>query len=248
MELLSLGWEFFSGNINVLGTLTVAFLVSSQFLSALVSYLTPANADGASNTGHIILSLVAILVSMGLSYMGTISVVLFLNEKISGKSLSFGEAVSKSLPLFVPLVLTFLLLFVFMVPLFILLIIPGLIYSLYWCFSLQALVIREKKYTQALAYSKSVVQGRWWNVFGCYFAFGLIVGLPATIVSGIFTGLFQSVPLVSYIFSSLIFGFFSVFMTCVSTLFFLNLEANPLQGHSASAGTVHPETLENYKI
>jgi len=50
--------------------------------------------------------------------------------------------------------------------LFLLLIIPGLIFAVYWAFILYALITDNTTVTGAFAHSKKVVKGRWWTVFG----------------------------------------------------------------------------------
>jgi len=48
---------------------------------------------------------------------------------------------------------------------FILLIIPGCIFSIWFVFTLQARILDEKKGMQSLTYSKSLVSGNWWAIF-----------------------------------------------------------------------------------
>lgn len=48
---------------------------------------------------------------------------------------------------------------------FILLIIPGIIFSIWFALTIQARVLGNKKGLQALTYSRTLVQGNWWAVF-----------------------------------------------------------------------------------
>jgi hypothetical protein len=47
-----------------------------------------------------------------------------------------------------------------------LVVIPGLIIGVFWCFSLQAIVVHNVSGLQALKHSYQVVKGRWWKFFG----------------------------------------------------------------------------------
>ncbi|MBP2653717.1 MAG: hypothetical protein H6Q73_1286 [Firmicutes bacterium] len=55
-----------------------------------------------------------------------------------------------------------------------LLIIPGIVWMLYYVFVQQAVVLRGVNSEKALVYSKSLVKGRWWRTFGKLLVIGLI--------------------------------------------------------------------------
>jgi len=44
-------------------------------------------------------------------------------------------------------------------------------YDVYWVFVIQAIVFHDKFWKSALDYSRSIVENRWWKVFGCLFVF-----------------------------------------------------------------------------
>src|SRR3989344_6844873 len=50
-----------------------------------------------------------------------------------------------------------------------LLIIPGIIFSVYWIFSGYVLMRENTRITESMKRSKIIVKGRWWRVFGNYF-------------------------------------------------------------------------------
>lgn len=59
----------------------------------------------------------------------------------------------------------------------ILLIIPGIIFSIWFQFAINALVIDNQRGTTALSFSKQLVKGRFWKVFGRTLLLGLIFGI-----------------------------------------------------------------------
>ncbi|MFH0875454.1 MAG: hypothetical protein V1859_05935 [archaeon] len=59
--------------------------------------------------------------------------------------------------------------------LYLLFIIPGIIFSVYWEFAYFALITDNVGVTKALSHSKKVVEGRWWTVLGYLILFGLII-------------------------------------------------------------------------
>ena len=46
-----------------------------------------------------------------------------------------------------------------------LLIIPGVLYLIYWIFVPQVVVLKDVSFGEALSYSKTIVSGRWRKVF-----------------------------------------------------------------------------------
>lgn len=84
----------------------------------------------------------------------------------------------------------------------ILLIIPGIIFMVWFSFSVYVLIAEDRKGTQALSRSKQLVKGRWWKVFGrlvMLWLLGLIV-----------VGVLNSVPLVGTLIANLLISSFSV--------------------------------------
>ncbi len=79
-------------------------------------------------------------------------------------------------------VITSLLLAVLNGLLYLLLIIPGIIFSVYWAFTLMAVALSNKKYMEALSYSRSLVNNRWWMTAAYLLLMGFIVGVGMLIL------------------------------------------------------------------
>ena len=62
---------------------------------------------------------------------------------------------------------------------FVLLIVPGIIISVYFLFCIQAVALRGERGKSALGYSYSLVGWQWWRVFGVVLAIFLFTGVPA---------------------------------------------------------------------
>jgi len=132
-----------------------------------------------------------------------------------------------------------------LIPLFLLLIIPGLIFAVYWTFVLYALITDNSGIGGAFSHSKRVVSGRWWTVFGYLFLFGLIiVGLTIGVlvlvfIVGVFAGIIfhvggmaenMNAELIFGFIGALIMGLFQMLITPLSLTFmekfYLNLKEN----------------------
>ena len=72
----------------------------------------------------------------------------------------------------------------------ILLIIPGLIFALWYIFATYVMMLEDKKkITECLSESKRLVVGRWWAISWRFFLPGAILGLGFMILSGLLTWL-----------------------------------------------------------
>lgn len=72
---------------------------------------------------------------------------------------------------------------IFMILLFIALIIPGIIFSVYWCLSSYIFLDKKEGILKSLKQSRRMIKRRWWRTFGYALLIGLIVVVFAIMVS-----------------------------------------------------------------
>lgn len=87
---------------------------------------------------------------------------------------------------------------IFLMGLFLLFIIPGIIFMIFWIFAVYVLIGENKGILESLKNSYDIVKGKWWHVFGFVLLFGLII-LGISIVFSIAGGLINfiiSIPFV----------------------------------------------------
>lgn len=114
----------------------------------------------------------------------------------SGRSRSSFKAVRMQAgPLFLPYVLTTILRTIFLLFWTLLLIIPGIIYAVRTVFYAVIVVCEDTAYRAALARSKEVTSGRFWEVLGTLVGLSLLTIIPAQILSEIFGALSADAPL-----------------------------------------------------
>lgn len=111
-------------------------------------------------------------------------VMAFLTEDMAhGKSADLKKAFQKSVPRFFPYLGTSIIQMIALVLLFLLLIIPGIIFSVYWMFTSSIVALRGKWGISAIQYSGQIVKGKWWKVFGYSLLFSIMIGIPIWVVS-----------------------------------------------------------------
>ena len=71
----------------------------------------------------------------------------------------------------------------------ILLVIPGIIFAVWYSFTTMVVVLEGLRGSDAMRKSKSYVQGRWWGVFGRVILLSIVIGIASSIVDKIFGGL-----------------------------------------------------------
>jgi hypothetical protein len=68
-----------------------------------------------------------------------------------------------------------IVIFIFILLLSLLLVIPGIIFGIYWIFAACIFLERKESIRGSLKKSKEMVKGRWWRTFGIYVLFGLVM-------------------------------------------------------------------------
>jgi hypothetical protein len=101
-----------------------------------------------------------------------------------------------------------------------------------WAFIIQSIIVDGQTGDASLAYSESLVLGRWWVTFGRLVACGLIVGLPAVIVSEV---ILLAAPGVIGIIASQVTDFLALPFGIISTtLIFFDLKSRKARHDSIS--------------
>jgi hypothetical protein len=104
---------------------------------------------------------------------------------------------------------------------FILLIIPGIIFLVFFSVSIPALVIENRRGTEAMSRSWNLVSGNFWHAFGTIVVAALIAGL----VSGLLSSIGGSNWIVRWIFNAIAQIVTVPFSALVSVLLYLDLRS-----------------------
>jgi hypothetical protein len=122
----------------------------------------------------------------------------------------------------------------------ILLVIPGIIFAVFLAVSIPALVIENRRGTDALGRSWNLVKGSWWHVFGTVIVAFLITG----IIAGIISAIGGSFWVTSWIFSSIAQILVAPYVALVMVILYLDLRArqeamtaDTLRSEIAAAGS-----------
>jgi len=121
-----------------------------------------------------------------LGIITTIAIAFVVKSIIEKQSLSFGTILKKTATKWPAVVGTKILMNLW-VGLYFLLIIPGIMFMIYWLFAIYAVIFKKIYFKEAMDYSKNIVRGRW----GIVFLYSIIFTGLYILSAGIFGALFS---------------------------------------------------------
>lgn len=190
----------------------------------------------------IIMSLLGFIVSLAL-------IRAIADDYTSKKSVPVMKTITQVLPMLIPAILVSIITSLAICAGIILLIIPGIIFVIWFTFSIHALILDDKHNIDALKYSKSLVSGRWFAVLWRLFAPLIVVSIVLSIIQWIFalilgiqTGSefqFTVAQSIFLIINALISVIVTPLTVAIPTILYLELKNNPV------LEPIVPQLLEN---
>jgi|WetSurMetagenome_2_1015567.scaffolds.fasta_scaffold99865_3 hypothetical protein len=246
-EIISNAWKVFRDNpVNIIAIMLLigipVYLINYAANQALApSWMTDPTTTSdeftsllSENMGQVITSFLllgAIAISMSfISLLSSMALAFYVKACVDGKKIDLSTAYSKAFGRWPAAIYTNIIEGVLLLLLFLLIIIPGLIYSIYWTFALYAVALSGKSGKEALDYSKTIVKNRWWTVLGYTLVFGLIglvLSIPLIILIGVLRWALTdqisiyAIDLTSTVLSLIIASFLAV----IQIVFYINYES-----------------------
>jgi hypothetical protein len=176
-ELLALSWSVWLKNFGVIVLLTLLTSIPTNLILQAVTLGAEAT---PRELGRFIR--VVMLLQLLLGSLSTMGIAYSVAESISGREVRFGAALRHAFSRWLAAVGTGFLENIILVFLFLLLIVPGIIWLGYYTFSIYVVALRDLAGKRALDYSKDLVRGRWWRVVGFVFAVLAMTVFPLILV------------------------------------------------------------------
>ncbi len=176
-------WSSFVKYFGFLIPLVIIFLFIPQYLYSVFTYFNPISDDLIYNllqgsisfwsffVNHLLLHILLSLVLVLLSLIATVSIINFFVNK---KAKTFGELIKSSFRFYFSVVLVSFLISLFLIPLYALFIIPGVVFSVYWMFSHFFIIDKNEKVFASIGCSFKLIRNNWWSTFGRILLLGLI--------------------------------------------------------------------------
>lgn len=218
-KIFSESWKYFKENFQIIFLIVLAVCVPINILLIC----TPLSVLFKEHGLPPVFEIYAIIILFSLvKVIASIVLILVTQSTIDKTIISFGQVLRKSISRWPAALGTYILLSIFLSGLF-LLVVPGIIYYVYWIFMLCAVTLRDKSGIRALSYSRAIVKGRWWKVAGYALVFGLLGSLIGTSLVEMSARLLPHYPVVevvAYTLTDIARSFFVV----VSVVFFVNFD------------------------
>lgn len=154
--------------------------------------------------------------------LATYVIAIGVDQYVRAQSLSYNEALLQAIRLWPWIFVTGILKFLLLIPLT-LIIVPGIIFSVYWIFSTFAVLLRDSKGMDALRYSKRISAGAWGHVGGTYFLLAIFSYLAVTAIGVV--SLLLPPGAIANIVSGTLGNLVSTLFVVAQVFLFLNLEA-----------------------
>ncbi len=146
---------------------------------------------------------------------------------------SLGQTTNFAFKVFPKYFYTLLMQLVFTMLLFLLFVVPGVIYGTYWSFATMATLSTGKFGKTALMHSKELVKGRWWSTFAKIIGLTLFVILTAILTTVLLKSITGTTDNVIYLITKLV---SDIFLDGFTVLLFLAMYLN----YEATANKTQP--------
>ena len=167
--------------------------------------------------------IVYMLASALFGTISCLSLTHYIYKTSKKNNITLVESIKFGLTKFWTAIGTTLLMILMLIGLFILLIVPGIIFAVYWTFVVPVIVIKGLSGKKALDYSKSVVKKRWWKVVG-YSIVLSIIPMVILFAASMFLNLSYPDSNIAYCIYYFISLMFYVFLYLFNLILFLELD------------------------
>jgi uncharacterized membrane protein len=221
IDILAEGWNLYTTQFVKILIIVVCVYTPVNILLELIP------ADGLVNTFGQDMAVqvyqnIAQVLELFIGGIATLAVAWMIEGLLHGEELTWTQALRHGLSRWASMVGTGLLAGVILFFLFLALIIPGIIWSAYYVFWLFVVALRNVGGKDALDYSKSLVKGQWWRVFGISLVLG-ILNLVIAFVVGLLLNTLPYDPIVNVL-SGLVIDVIAFLFVVMNIVWFLNVD------------------------
>ncbi|GMA98092.1 hypothetical protein [Pelosinus sp. IPA-1] len=155
IEIFKLSWKIFKKNIGPI--IAISFVMSLPYSIS----------HGTVKDYHSFNSLNVFLFVVGFisQIIGSCALIQFIADIIYNKAINWTTIMSFARAKSSTAAITYAIFMLRILLLGLLFVIPGIIYTILYIFTLEAVVLRDLRGMKALKYSKELVKGYWWRVF-----------------------------------------------------------------------------------
>jgi len=219
-DMISRSWDLYKTNFKLIFYITLIVYLP---INIILSLFTVEQTYESIKTYLRVIQILEILFGV----IATMGIALLIKYKIDNKNIGLKSIFKKSLSRWPASIGTQIITGILLICLYLLLIIPGIIFTIYWMFIVLVVILNNKSGINALKYSGSVVNGRWWKCLGYSLFIFLFSILSIIVLSIVLTIPYFFIPenlALNLILDTLIDITYSYF-TVLWVVFYINFEA-----------------------
>ncbi len=237
-KVIALGWEQYRKHLtSILPIFLLVYIPINIGLSFVpVDYLIEEHGLRGFRIYMKLVQLTELLIGV----VASMALARLIEASLMGQRITWKEALRHALTRWAASIGTGLLAGLIVFGMFLLLIVPGLIWSLYYSLFVYVVALRGLSGKSALDYSKNIVKGQWWRVFGYLFVIELIGAIVGLAVAAPF--FFTPDNRILDIASDTLADIVSALFLCMTIVFFLNNDRMRMKSEPCAAPSGFPAT------
>lgn len=204
-EIIKGSWELYAKNWRKFVPFLILLLLPSLILSALgaISLYLEVYIPKSSAISNIII-LAVFAASMLFAFWASISLTRAMADANANQSFDWKNIFSTSSGLIWPVLIASFLVGLIVLGGSLLLVIPGLIFAIWYNFTFYTVIFENTRGLNALRASKSLVTGRWWAIFWRWLAPGIVFSALSFVIFYILSFLLKLIPMPMFLQSSVV--------------------------------------------
>ncbi len=226
-EIMSVSWQYFIKNWQLIFLISLAVYVPLNIILALVPMESLIDSHGFWTAFRIYFRIIELLEFL-IGIIAIMAITLVIKAKIDNKTIDFKQAMIQSLKKWPQAIGTNILAGIFLIGLFLLLFVPGIIFYIYWIFITYVVILKNIWGYSAIKESKAIVQNRWWKTFGIALLFGILTIIVGIIVGGVL-GYIIPDHFVTNIITDTIIDLSLAFFSVLWIVLFINYDSNRIK-------------------
>ena len=179
-DLLSTGWQIYRSNFkNILLILLCVYIPINIILSFIPSGSLTSDGWREMRAYNQIFRGLEFFIGV----IATLGIAQIVNKSFEGENISWVKTLKHGFSKWLSAIGTGFLAGLIVAGWSLLLIIPGIVYSFYYSFWVYTVALRDEDGKNALDYSKRLVEGQWWRIFGIQLFFDVLVLILGSIIT-----------------------------------------------------------------
>ena len=179
-NMLSGSWAICKGHFTTILAITLIIYIPINFVLSLLPNDTLIDGQGLGGSGQYLQLAQALEALFGV--LAIMAIAFVVEHSLTGESIGYRKALRLSFSRWGSVIGTSMLAGLILLGLTLLLIVPGIIWGVYYTFFVYVVALRSEGGKSALDYSKSLVKGHWWKVAGITAVLATLVGISAWII------------------------------------------------------------------